>query len=316
MNTSNTEEQTVLPTTVGADLFLSILNIFLSIAACLGNVLFLVVLQRVPSIHPPTKLLFRCLAASDLCVALISQPIHATSLLKGSTKINLTILNYATQVNYLFSFILCGVSIFTSTAISVDRLLALLLGLKYRIVVTLWRVRAIIICFWLIGFSDGLMFIFLSEDIAFTVAIALSVMSVFISIFSYTKIFIILRRRQAQVTEQPNGSAISLNITKYKQTVSSIGFVQVAMVICYVPFIIIATMETYAKTIQIAWDSIVTLLFFSSTLNPVIYSWRIRCIRRAMKDAVRKFCCASSVTTNLDRDTDEAPPPSSVGNLT
>ena len=311
MNANNT----ALSSPVGIDLFLSVLNIFLSITACLGNVMILVVLQRVSSIHPPTKLLFRCLAVSDLCVALISQPIHATSLLKRNLKMNSTVLSYATQVNYLFSFILCEASIFTSTAISVDRLLALLLGLKYRIVVTLWRVRAIIICFWLIGFSDGLMFIFLSQDIAFTVAIVLSVMSVFISVFSYTRIFFILRRRQAQVTEQPNGSRISLNITKYKETVSSIGCVQVALVICYVPFIITATLETYAKTIQIAWDSIVTLLFFSSTLNPIIYSWRIRGLRRAMKDTVRKFCCPSSLTTSVDQYTDEAVPPSPVGNL-
>ena len=49
------------------------------------------------------------------------------------------------------SLILCGVSILTSTAISVDRLLALFLGLRYRHVVTLSRVRIAIVCFWLIG---------------------------------------------------------------------------------------------------------------------------------------------------------------------
>jgi len=46
---------------------------------------------------------------------------------------------------------LCGVSILTLTAISVDRLLALLLGLRYRHVVTLRRVRVVIICSWFIG---------------------------------------------------------------------------------------------------------------------------------------------------------------------
>jgi len=45
---------------------------------------------------------------------------------------------------------LCGVSVSTSTAISVNRLLALLLGLRYRHVLTLRRVRVVLICFWLI----------------------------------------------------------------------------------------------------------------------------------------------------------------------
>ena len=48
-----------------------------------------------------------------------------------------------------------GVSVLTSAAISVDRLLALLLGLRYRHVVTLRRVRVVIICFRLIGASLG-----------------------------------------------------------------------------------------------------------------------------------------------------------------
>ena len=46
-------------------------------------------------------------------------------------------------------------SILTSAAISVDRLLALLVGLRYRHVLRLRRVRVVIICFWLIGALSG-----------------------------------------------------------------------------------------------------------------------------------------------------------------
>ena len=56
--------------------FLIALNIFLSIFATLGNVLILVALRKVSSIHPPTKLLFRCLAVTDLCVGLLGQPLY------------------------------------------------------------------------------------------------------------------------------------------------------------------------------------------------------------------------------------------------
>ena len=45
--------------------------------------------------------------------------------------------------------ILCGVSVLTSATISVDRLLALLLGLRYKDVVTFRRVRVVISSFWL-----------------------------------------------------------------------------------------------------------------------------------------------------------------------
>ena len=52
----------------GELIFLSALNIFLSIAAFLGNTLILVALHKVTSLHPPSKVLYRNLARTDLCV--------------------------------------------------------------------------------------------------------------------------------------------------------------------------------------------------------------------------------------------------------
>ena len=52
----------------GELIFLSALNIFLSIAAFLGNTLILVALHKETSLHPPSKVLYRNLARTDLCV--------------------------------------------------------------------------------------------------------------------------------------------------------------------------------------------------------------------------------------------------------
>ena len=123
--------------------FFSALNIFLSITAAVSNVLILIALENFSSIHPPTKLFFRCLAVTDLCVGLIVQPIYATYIMSRIIKINVNVLYYVSKIYGASAFILCGVSALTFTAISVDRLLALLLGLRYRHVVTLKRVRVV-----------------------------------------------------------------------------------------------------------------------------------------------------------------------------
>jgi len=70
-------------------------------------------------------------------------------------KMNVQGFFYVHRVRHTLSWILCGVSVSTSTAISVGRLLALLLGLRNRHVVALKRVRVVIICIWLIGVLDG-----------------------------------------------------------------------------------------------------------------------------------------------------------------
>ena len=139
---------------VGMSAALASLNTFLSITATLGNVLILIALNKVTSICPPTKLLFRCLAVTDLCVGLITQPLLTVTLLASFNYDE-----YVEDIQVISSMVLCGISLLTSTAISVDRLLALSLGLRYRYVVTLRRVRALIISFWfLIGALVGCLF--------------------------------------------------------------------------------------------------------------------------------------------------------------
>ena len=112
-------------------------NIFLSFTASLGNGLILFVLHKVSSFHPPTKLLFRCLAVTDLCVGLIMQPLFVISDLDVFAATITRIKHYVIQIDNASAFALCLISALTSTAISVDRFLTLKMGLRYRQVVSL-----------------------------------------------------------------------------------------------------------------------------------------------------------------------------------
>ena len=106
-----------------AEAMIAAVNILFSITSSLGNILILIALRKVTSLHPPTKLLFQCLAITDLGVGLTSQPLFATVLLIDSRNVNWSVI-----LNNYLSIIFCGLSMNISTALSVDRLLALLLG--------------------------------------------------------------------------------------------------------------------------------------------------------------------------------------------
>ena len=58
-------------------IFLSALNTFLSITAILENTLILVALHKDTSLHPPSKLLYRNLAITDLFVGITAEPLYA-----------------------------------------------------------------------------------------------------------------------------------------------------------------------------------------------------------------------------------------------
>ena len=111
----------------GELVFLSVLNTFLSITAFWGNTLILVALRKDTSIHPSSKLLYRNLAITDLCVGIIAEPLYVAYLISVAKK-RWDICHYTYLTEYLASVTLCSVSLITLTAISVDRLLALLPG--------------------------------------------------------------------------------------------------------------------------------------------------------------------------------------------
>ena len=136
-------------------------NILLSITAFAGNSLILVVLHKKSSLHPPSKLLYRCLATTDLLVGLVAQPLYATYWMSVFQE-HWSRCRYARDAGYVTSYVLILVSLMTMTAISVDRLLALLLGLRYKQIVTLKRTYTIVANFWVSTLFAFLSVIFIS----------------------------------------------------------------------------------------------------------------------------------------------------------
>ena len=117
-------------------IFLSVFNTFLALTAFLGNTLILLALKNETSLHPPSKLLYRCLALTDLSVGVILQPVSVAYWMSVVNE-RWDICYYADLSSLITSYFLCSVSLMTLSAISVDRLLALLLVLRYRQAVTL-----------------------------------------------------------------------------------------------------------------------------------------------------------------------------------
>ena len=116
-----------------------------------------------------------------------------------------------------------------------------------------------------------------------------------ISLVLYTKIFRTLSHHQAQVQDhvlqkpnQPN----ALNMARYRKAVYSALWVQLAFVVCYVPFTIVETVNAlskiYSSHLVINWGIALSLVYCNSTLNPFIYYWRIREVRRAVKQKIRQ----------------------------
>ena len=280
-------------------IFLSVVDIFLSITAFLGNILIFVALRKESSLHPPSKLLYRCLATTHICVGLVTQPVAATYWMSLVHK-DWSLCRYTSAANSITCYTLSSVSLMTVTAISVDRLLALSLGLRYRQVVTVKRTYAVIATFWVVSGVAAALYL-VDHRITFwygRIAIPLCLGT---SITSYTKIFRALRHQHTQVqdhTQQQHSHQIPLNIARYRKARYSALWVQLALVACYLPYLIVSVLAGKMRPsslLFLTWRVTALLVYFNSSLNPFLYCWKISEVRQAVKETIRQaLCCPST----------------------
>ena len=276
--------------------FLAFWNILTCITAVCGNTFIIASIRRVSSLHLPSKVLLVCLALTDLCVGVITQPLYVAHILFPEChSIGLYLLIGYNTTGFLFS----GVSMLTITAISVDRLLAVTLGLRYRQVVTVWRTRTLLITFWTINMAFAIMFFHYFGVILYFV-IAFTSLCILISTFCYVKICYALRHHQVTVQppayqgEERRQRVNQLNLMRSRKTVISAMWVQATFLVCSLPLTIIMILMISGfrtATVFFIWDLATSLLFFNSSLNPFIYCWKIKQVRQAVRGTVKQCCC-------------------------
>ena len=275
--------------------FLSATNIFLSMTAFAENALVLVALHKTRLLHPPSKLLYLNLAITDLCVGIIVEPLYVSYLMSVVNE-RWDICYYALLSSFITGYVMCSVSLLTLTTTSMDRLLALLLGLRYRQVVTLKRTRMTVAILWILSIVSTSSYFWDIRILVLWGKISVPLCLV-VSGISYTKIFVTLRHNHIQVQDRSFQGQLQqttlLNKARYRKAVSNALWVQLVLAFCYFPYII-AQAVTPQRGIPLsgflAREFTKTLIFLNSSLNPLIYFWKMRELRQAVKNTL---CCLS-----------------------
>ena len=179
--------------------FLVIISSLLSFTTALANISILFALPEVTSVHPPSKPLLRSLTMTDFGSGLIAQPLAITVIL-SSLKGNWNLCDMLQFSAFIASTIFPGVTLSTLNTISLDSLLALLLGITYRHVVTFRRVRAVVFSLWLMASFVGFLY-FLNPRVYFIVRGVFGTLNLIVSSYCYTRISYTIRRYQREVQD-------------------------------------------------------------------------------------------------------------------
>ena len=271
-----------------------IFNNFLTHTSIMLNVVTIYAIYKTSAIAKTLKTLLLSLACSDVAVGLFSQPLYTFFLINWLRLDNPSC--NAKQVRTISSTLFSGASFLGVVAVSVDRFLAVHLHLRYQELVTHKRVVVVVISKWLYSaFISFMRFWGLpgTQQLINSVALTLSFI---VTLVVYIRIYFTVRRHKnqihsMQVQEVAHSDEIKNFIVLLKSTVS-IFYVYLVFLICYLPFFICnAVIRIYGSSTalkQFFFYSL-TLMYLNSSLNPVIYCWKMRHVRQAIVNILRKM---------------------------
>ena len=293
-------------------LFLCVSNLSFSIVTTTANILVISALWKSSSIPATLKKLFLSLAFSDLAVGAFAQPIFGiTSAVmfrmsaNGKYDFEFICPHFLTICEFSV-FLLASASFLNVIAISVDRLLAISLHLRYQELVTPKRVSIAILSVWLASTVAASIYISLpsNNDV---VSVVLECIGLLVATAAYTRIYKAVKYHQNQIHSQSQMSYQRVKeVLREKKSAINCLFVYVIFLACYVPYLccsILLIVDNLRVSFLVSSHDSLLLVLLNSSINPLVYCWRYREIREIVKRTIRKifFCSAATaiVVTTL-----------------
>ena len=152
---------------------------------------------RTSRVHAASKTLYCSLAVTDLVVGFIIQPCFVVRMVTGREVLT-SICRLMDIIINAAGVISVGVSLQTLSVISVDRVLAIRLKIRYKDVVTVTRIRVVLVICWLYSMSHAVS-IFVSPAFFKLLQILGIIVCLGVSTAAYVIIFYSLRLLQNQV---------------------------------------------------------------------------------------------------------------------
>ena len=271
-----------------------VLNVFSALTAIVFNSITIQAIRKTSSLPNPLKILLLSLAYSDLAVGLVAQPLWIVTLSREEDTEVLRIIQYA----------LANTSFLGIMALNVDRFLAVHLHLRYRELVTYKRVLRLAILTWVLSALLSSICYLVTENLNPFMNITIIVWSlclIFLTVISCRLYFAVRVHTKQIQASQLNQTALSDELataSRLRKSAVSSFYVNFVFLVCYLPFYCSLTTGIFFKkaafTNSQIWQELFllsrTLMFINSCLNPVIYCWRMRDIRHAIKDILRNTC--------------------------
>ena len=273
-----------------------VFNSFLSYTTIILNIVTIHAIRKTASLPKPLRTLLLSLAASDVGVGLLVQPLYISSLVSCLKRKRIDCISNEGVLAVVILF--CASSVFNVVTISVDRFLAVHLHLRYQELVTHKRVIAAVISIWLLSAIISSSVFWDTYIISRVIWLVIMTVCLIVVVTVYWRIYIVLKRHKNQIrglqiqeVQQGVQNGDVSNFLKLRKSALGTFYVCIVFLICYLPsyilsFLFLARLLSSISYYK-AWPHTTTLFFLNSSLNPVIYCWKMGPIRRTLMDIMR-----------------------------
>ena len=288
----------------------TVLNVFLAVPATFGNAVTILLIWKTPSLQYPSNVLISLLACSDFFVGTIVHPTFVVAyvalLRKEITKHCITLL-----VSDVFAWIFGSASFLTLTLISLDKYIALYYSLRYKDIVTTKRVFSAVAVSWTLCsiFAPFILAYVRKINVAVLFILPIFLFLIGVNSWCYYKIMRVVRQHHVQINVQarafnhvaPSPEQVvpgqnSFQMSGYMKSLKTAFYIAGAFVLCYIPLASFLSLLKFSPQNAISKHAISSILivaetvvYLNSSLNPVIYFWRVKKLRQAAVHQLRKI---------------------------
>ena len=279
-----------------------VFNLFLCYTAIMLNSVTIHAIRKSSSLPKTLKTLLLSLAVSDLCVGLLVQPLFVARLimeLQQNTENNpfyAAVLTANTVTTALFSY----ASFLGVIALSADRFLAIHCFLSYKELVTHKRVVSVVISIWFFSAFFSLITLWTPQNLPLVFAI-INVTCVIAATFLTVKVYRAARSHVNELqamelsAQQASQNGDMVSVERLKKFAMLAVYVYVLFLVCYLPvtcFLWVVSFNPEPGTITYLFQGFSwTLVFLNSTLNPLMYCYKIGSIRLTIMNMLRNVFC-------------------------
>lgn len=275
----------------------------LSPVAVMANGLVLAAIWRNLSLRTPSYILVACLAFTDFCTGLISQPFFVANQLihmvhpafKVYDKNSWPTFYLTTKaIGESFAIYFFQVTVSVITLMSIERWLLM----SRRSLLNVRRVCYIVGVLLLLMVPSAVLHY--RHETQFTVFLLVLVCIIATSM-AYFNVFWIIRRHQQQIQVNAlsqNVAQPAINFVKYKKSVCSILYIIVFFYMAYLPVLVPLVLSSFVLAnpdLEFLFFNVSALfVFLSSSLNPVVFLCRMSEIRNEVIQLIKRIFCKNS----------------------